>query len=171
VLQAVPGARFVITGGPPPFSPSAVAAQWLETQHTPFLGRIHFTGWQSPAQIGAPGYAAADILVVPSRYEPCGLNQIYSLKYGTVPVVRATGGLDDTIEQWDPTTGKGTGFKFERYSSLELWTTIQQALEVYKDKSSWQKLMKNGMARDFSWEREAKEYVKVYERAIKLRTV
>ena len=113
--------------------------------------------------------AGADIFLMPSHYEPCGLNQIYSLKYGTVPVVRATGGLDDTIEQWNPKTGKGTGFKFERYSSLELWTSLQQALEAYKDQTSWLKLMKNGMSKDFSWERESKEYVKVYEKAVKLR--
>jgi len=83
--------------------------------------------------------------------------------------VRATGGLDDTIEKWDPVTGKGTGFKFERYSSLELWTSLQEALQAYKDQTSWRKLMKNGMAKDFSWQRESKEYVKVYERAVKLR--
>jgi starch synthase len=113
--------------------------------------------------------AGADIFLMPSHYEPCGLNQIYSLKYGTVPVVRATGGLDDTIEQWNPKTGKGTGFKFERYSSLELWTRLQEALEAYKDQTSWHKLMKNGMGKDFSWQRESKEYVKVYEQAVKLR--
>ena len=113
--------------------------------------------------------AGADIFLMPSHYEPCGLNQIYSLKYGTVPVVRATGGLDDTIEKWDPVTGKGTGFKFERYSSLELWTSLQEALQAYKDQTSWRKLMKNGMAKDFSWQRESKEYVKVYEGAMKLR--
>jgi starch synthase len=113
--------------------------------------------------------AGADIFLMPSHYEPCGLNQIYSLKYGTVPVVRATGGLDDTIEQWDPATEKGTGFKFARYSSLELWNTLQEALQAFKDQASWRKLMKNGMAKDFSWQRESKEYVKVYERAIKLR--
>ena len=88
---------------------------------------------------------------MPSRYEPCGLNQIYSLKYGTVPIVRATGGLDDTIEPWDARTGKGTGFKFYEYNGESLLLTIKAALQAFRDESSWQVLMRNGMARDFSW--------------------
>ena len=113
--------------------------------------------------------AGADMFLMPSRYEPCGLNQIYSLKYGTVPVVRATGGLDDTIENFDATTGKGTGFKFHEYSGEALLETIHRALQVYQDKTAWTQLMKNGMAKDFSWTASAKEYVKVYERAQVLR--
>jgi starch synthase len=109
--------------------------------------------------------AGADMFLMPSRYEPCGLNQIYSLKYGTVPVVRATGGLDDTIEPWDARSGKGTGFKFTDYTGEVLLATIKQALLAYRDPSSWQKLMRNGMARDFSWGASAREYGKVYERA------
>ena len=109
--------------------------------------------------------AGADMFLMPSRYEPCGLNQIYSLKYGTVPIVRATGGLDDTIEPWDARSGKGTGFKFTDYTGEALLGTIKQALLAYRDPSSWQKLMRNGMARDFSWGASAREYGKVYERA------
>ncbi|MGE5114033.1 MAG: glycogen synthase GlgA [Acidobacteriaceae bacterium] len=114
--------------------------------------------------------AGADMFLMPSRYEPCGLNQIYSLKYGTVPVVRATGGLDDTIENFDLATGKGTGFKFHEYSGEALLDTIQRALTVYQDKAAWTQLMKNGMAKDFSWAASAREYVKVYERAMVLRS-
>ena len=109
--------------------------------------------------------AGADMFLMPSRYEPCGLNQIYSLKYGTVPVVRATGGLDDTIEPWDARTGKGTGFKFTDYTGEALLATIKQALLAYQDPSSWQTLMRNGMSRDFSWGASAREYGKIYERA------
>ena len=109
--------------------------------------------------------AGADMFLMPSRYEPCGLNQIYSLKYGTVPIVRATGGLDDTIEPWDARAGKGTGFKFTDYTGEALLTTIKQALLAYRDPSSWQTLMRNGMNRDFSWGASAREYGKVYERA------
>jgi starch synthase len=109
--------------------------------------------------------AGSDMFLMPSRYEPCGLNQIYSLKYGTVPVVRATGGLDDTIETWDPRTGKGTGFKFSEYSSEALLATIRQALYAFRDSASWQTLMRNGMSKDFSWSASAREYVRVYERA------
>lgn len=114
--------------------------------------------------------AGADMFLMPSRYEPCGLNQIYSLKYGTVPIVRATGGLDDTVENWDAKTGKGTGFKFVEYSAEALLSTIRTALTAYKDREGWQKLMCNGMAKDYSWGASAREYVKVYERALLMRS-
>ena len=113
--------------------------------------------------------AGSDMFLMPSRYEPCGLNQIYSLKYGTVPVVRATGGLDDTIESWDPRTGKGTGFKFVEYSGESLLLTIKQALSAFRDQPSWQRLMRNGMAKDFSWNASAKEYGRVYEKVRQMR--
>ena len=113
--------------------------------------------------------AGADIFLMPSRYEPCGLNQIYSLKYGTVPIVRATGGLDDTIEPWDARTGKGTGFKFTDYNGEALLVAIKQALLAYRDQSSWQTLMRNGMSRDYSWGASAREYGKVYDRVRQLR--
>jgi starch synthase len=109
--------------------------------------------------------AGADMFLMPSRYEPCGLNQIYSLKYGTVPIVRATGGLDDTIDPWDARTGKGTGFKFSDYTGEALLASIKQALVAYQDPSSWQTLMRNGMSRDFSWGASAREYGRIYERA------
>jgi starch synthase len=113
--------------------------------------------------------AGADMFLMPSRYEPCGLNQIYSLKYGTVPIVRATGGLDDTIENWDATTGKGTGFKFNEYVGEALLLTIRQALQAFRDQTSWRVLMRNGMSKDFSWSVSAREYGRVYERARVLR--
>ncbi len=108
--------------------------------------------------------SGADMFLMPSRYEPCGLNQIYSLKYGTVPIVRATGGLDDTIEPWDATSRKGTGFKFTEYNGEALLATIRHALKAYRDQGSWQTLMKNGMGRDFSWNASAREYGKIYEK-------
>jgi starch synthase len=113
--------------------------------------------------------AGADMFLMPSRYEPCGLNQIYSLKYGTIPIVRATGGLDDTIEPWDARTGKGTGFKFYEYSGESLLLTVKAALQAFRDEASWQVLMRNGMTRDFSWGSSAREYLKVYERARQVR--
>jgi starch synthase len=105
--------------------------------------------------------AGADMFLMPSRYEPCGLNQIYSLKYGTVPVVRATGGLDDTIEAFDGKTG--TGFKFRDYTPQALLAAIQQAVEVYHQPKIWRKLMLNGMKKDFSWGASAKQYLKIYQ--------
>ena len=115
--------------------------------------------------------AGADMFLMPSRYEPCGLNQIYSLKYGTVPIVRATGGLDDTIEPWDARTGKGTGFKFIEYIGESLLLTIKQALQGYSDQTSWQVLMRNGMNKDFSWNASAREYGKIYEKVRQLRGI
>jgi len=108
--------------------------------------------------------AGADMFLMPSKYEPAGLNQLYSLKYGTVPIVRATGGLDDTIEQYDPATGKGTGFKFREYSGEALLDTVKAAVLAYRDTQRWEKLMSNGMVQDYSWTAAAKEYVKVYDR-------
>jgi starch synthase len=104
--------------------------------------------------------AGADMFLMPSRYEPCGLNQIYSLRYGTVPIVRATGGLDDTIE--DVSGGTGTGFKFNEYASSEMLKAIRRAVQAFADRDQWRKLMRNGMARDFSWESSARQYVHLY---------
>src|SRR5262249_34750845 len=109
--------------------------------------------------------AGADMFLMPSRYEPCGLNQIYSLKYGTVPVVRATGGLDDTIEAYDPGTGNGTGFKFQRYDGAALLEAVRHALAVFADGQAWKRIQQNGMAKDFSWQVSAMEYVRLYEKA------
>jgi starch synthase len=108
--------------------------------------------------------AGSDMFLMPSRYEPCGLNQIYSLKYGTVPIVRATGGLDDTIEAYDVKTGRGTGFKFREYTAEALLASVQAALAVYRRPREWRKLMLNGMARDFSWSVSAREYLKIYDK-------
>ena len=113
--------------------------------------------------------AGADMFLMPSRYEPCGLNQIYSLRYGTIPVVRATGGLDDTIEPFDPKTGSGTGFKFESYDGPALLACVRQALGVYRDDKAWRKLQATGMAKDFSWKVSAAEYVRLYHAARKAR--
>lgn len=107
--------------------------------------------------------AGSDVFLMPSRYEPCGLNQIYSMKYGTVPVVHATGGLDDTVDDWDPATGRGTGFKFHEQTAEAFHTALQRALGIFrKDKAAWTKIMRNGMARSYSWEKPAAEYVEVY---------
>ena len=109
--------------------------------------------------------AGSDIFLMPSRYEPCGLNQIYSLRYGTVPVVRATGGLDDTIDQFDLEHGTGTGFKFSEYSGSALLYAIRQALHHYSEEGVWRRIQLNGMAKDFSWNTSAAEYAKLYEAA------
>ena len=109
--------------------------------------------------------AGADMFLMPSRYEPCGLNQIYSLKYGTVPIVRATGGLDDTIETFDLQHGTGTGFKFVEYSGAALVQCVRQALQLFTDERIWKRIQLNGMAKDFSWKMSAAEYAKLYAAA------
>jgi len=108
--------------------------------------------------------AGSDIFVIPSRYEPCGLNQMYSLRYGTIPVVRATGGLDDTITDYTDDPEKGNGFKFEDASSPDFMDALRRALKSYRDKSVWRMLQKRGMELDFSWERSADEYLALYRR-------
>ncbi len=107
--------------------------------------------------------AGADLFLMPSRFEPCGLNQIYSLKYGTVPIVRAVGGLDDTIEDYHSKTQGGNGFKFKDYSPSGLFEAIRRALQVYRDRSAWEKLMIRGMIADFSWDRSARAYLELYQ--------
>jgi starch synthase len=107
--------------------------------------------------------AGADIFLMPSLYEPCGLNQMYSMRYGTVPLVRATGGLDDTVEQFDPATGRGTGFKFQYYSAQALIDKLREALYWYTQAEAWRGIQRNGMRVDNSWQAAARKYVQVYE--------
>jgi len=110
----------------------------------------------------------SDMFLMPSRYEPCGLNQIYSLKYGTVTVVRATGGLDDTIEPFDSRTGRGTGFKFAEYAGEALLDCVEQAVHVYgRNPEAWRRLMENGMRKDFSWNASAADYERLYQQVVK----
>jgi starch synthase len=106
--------------------------------------------------------AGADIFLIPSRYEPCGLTQMYALKYGTVPVVRATGGLKDTIVQFYTKTGKGNGFRFGPYKPAFFLKAIQKATELFKDPKAWRQLISNGMKADLSWELSAGNYIKLY---------
>jgi starch synthase len=107
-------------------------------------------------------YAASDMFFVPSRYEPCGLSQIISFKYGTIPVVRQTGGLKDTVQEFDPKSGEGTGFTFVEPKSEGLLSAVKKALSVYKDKPLWMSLVKSVMGLDYSWKASAKEYIKLF---------
>ncbi len=109
--------------------------------------------------------AGSDIFLMPSRFEPCGLNQMYSLRYGSVPLVRATGGLYDTVSNYDPQTGTGTGFTFDQYSTEALLATLRWALEVFQQRDAWHHLQQRGMRQDHSWDSSAREYVRLYERA------
>jgi starch synthase len=108
--------------------------------------------------------AGSDMFLMPSKFEPCGLNQMYSLRYGTVPVVRQTGGLADSVQQFDPTSGKGTGIVFNDYNATALGWAINFALDLYPEKTTWRKLMRNGMSMDYSWEQQGQLYIDLFQR-------
>lgn len=157
------GARFVVLGtGEPRYE-----SMWRE------LARRY------PQQIAARiGFdealahlieAGADLFLMPSRFEPCGLNQMYSLRYGTLPIVRATGGLDDTVVNYDPATSEGNGFKFSEYTPAALLSILTWALSVYKRRDVWKVLQRRGMAQNFSWDASARKYVRVYGEAVAAR--
>ena len=108
----------------------------------------------------------ADLFLMPSRFEPCGLNQMYSMRYGTVPVVRATGGLDDTVRAFDTETGGGTGFTFHEYRSSAMLDALEAALATYARPTRWRAVQLAGMRQDFSWDASAAAYVHEYRKAI-----
>jgi starch synthase len=114
-------------------------------------------------------YAGSDLFLMPSRFEPCGLGQMIAMRYGSVPVVRATGGLADTVTDYDPRTGRGNGFTFGPYDHWALFAAVVRALEHYKDKEAWRKLQMRGMTADFSWGASARKYVELYHRALAAR--
>jgi starch synthase len=112
-------------------------------------------------------YAGSDLFLMPSRYEPCGLGQLIALRYGTIPVVRRTGGLADTIVEWDPGAGTGTGFLFDALTPEACQAALTRALQAYDEPTSWRRLVRNAMAEDFSWEASAQKYVTAYRKAMK----
>ncbi|MGB7069904.1 MAG: glycogen/starch synthase [Pyrinomonadaceae bacterium] len=140
-----------------------------EKHYEDFLQRLRD---YAPSQVGVyRGYneslahqieAGADMFLMPSRFEPCGLNQMYSLRYGTIPIVRAVGGLDDTVENYDAVNGTGNGFKFGPFRADSFIEKIYEALFAYADRDSWRRLQRNGMMIDNSWEHAARNYVKLY---------
>jgi starch synthase len=113
-------------------------------------------------------YGGADIILIPSKFEPCGLTQIEAMRYGVIPIVRKTGGLADSVIDFSPVTGKGTGFVFEHFDSLSLALTMARAVENYKNKALWRKIQKQAMMQDFSWSKSAEEYSKIFTKAIAL---
>lgn len=114
-------------------------------------------------------YAGSDMFLMPSRFEPCGLGQMISLRYGSIPIVRHTGGLADTIQNFDPITNQGNGFSFERYHHVDLYTAVVRAVENYKHRDTWRLLQERGMRADFSWAASARKYVDLYRRALQFR--
>jgi len=111
-------------------------------------------------------YAGADLFLMPSKFEPCGLGQLISLRYGTIPIVRATGGLADTIHDWDPVKRTGNGFVFEAYDHWDLYAQVVRALENFRQPELWRALQANAMRSDVSWANSALQYVRLYQTAM-----
>jgi len=154
------GAMYVLLGSGDP----RYEAQWRElAERYPTQVGVKIGFDESLAHLIEGG---ADLFLMPSRFEPCGLNQMYSLRYGTVPVVRATGGLFDTVRDVDPRTGKGTGFTFVEYSPVALLGALTRGLAMFENRPAWRRIQKAGMREDLSWDASGRAYVQVYERAI-----
>jgi starch synthase len=148
------GAKFIFLGsGSPEISDQLRKASERHPQHIAFDD-----GFNEP--LAHLIEAGSDMFLMPSRFEPCGLNQLYSLRYGTIPIVHRTGGLGDTVEPW--TTDSGTGFVFEPYDVNELRKAMKLALEVYQSRTVWLTLMRRAMSMDFSWDQSAKQYLQLY---------
>jgi starch synthase len=113
--------------------------------------------------IAAKIYGGADMFLMPSRFEPCGLSQLIAMRYGTIPIVRETGGLKDTVVPYNPESGEGTGFTFKTYNAYDMLDAIKRALAVYNNKQEWQNIMKNAMERDYSWNEQARKYINLYK--------
>ena len=159
VLSARPLCCALLGNGEPSYEASFTA---LETR---FPGRVRFRcGYDD--ELAHWIEAASDIFLMPSRYEPCGLNQMYSLRYGTVPIVRRTGGLADSVEHYDRASGTGTGIVFNDFDSPALEWALNTALDLYAEPDQWTRIMRNGMERDFSWKHQGELYVALYRQLI-----
>ena len=155
-LKSLP-ANFVILGTGAQYYEDMF--RYLSSTSSNIRARLEFS-----AELGNLMYAGADMFLMPSAFEPCGLSQLIALKYGAVPIVRATGGLEDTIIGYP--MDKGDGFKFWNYSPYAMMDCIRYALDIFKDKKDWQQLVKNAMSADFSWDKSAQKYVEAYKDAL-----
>ncbi|MFK7888231.1 MAG: glycogen synthase [Gammaproteobacteria bacterium] len=139
--------------------------RFFESLQHNFPGRVCFyRGYNN--QLAHLIEAGADMFLMPSLYEPCGLNQMYSLRYGTIPIVRSTGGLADSVQLFEPSTGQGTGIVFRDYNSAGFSWAVNAALDLYAHKPAWQRIMQNAMAQNFSWERQGALYEELFRRLI-----
>ena len=129
---------------------------WISYNSKNIRARIEYS-----AELCNKIYAGADMFLMPSRFEPCGLSQLIAMKYGTIPIVRATGGLDNTVIGYP--AENADGFKFYNYNAHDMLNSIKQAIDIYKDKKEWKKLVKNAMKADFSWAKSAIEYNNIYK--------
>lgn len=136
----------------------------LEKEHPGMVGTHLMFDATLPRKI----FAGADMILMPSKYEPGGIVAVEAMRYGCVPIVRATGGLADSVVDYDPTLSTGTGFSFKNYSAMSFLTAVVRALETYKNKAIWSKIMKRAMEQDFSWDKSAKKYIDLYKRSLTL---
>lgn len=158
LLHRVP-VQFVVLG-----SGEAYLEDFFRWAHAAFPDRVAvYVGYND--RLSHLIEAGADLFLMPSAYEPCGLNQMYSLNYGTVPIVRKTGGLADTVHDYHDGDGRGNGFTFTDFTPYALYVTILRALGVFKDRNAWETIMRRGMTQDFSWTASARRYVELYEAA------
>jgi len=140
--------------------------QFFEKLQKDFPGRVVFHRGYSD-ELAHWIEAASDMFLMPSLYEPCGLNQMYSMRYGTVPIVRKTGGLADSVHHYDPSTGRGTGIVFKDFSAVALTQALGTALDLYAQPEHWTRLVRNGMSEDFSWDKQGAKYVALYKRLLR----
>jgi len=156
-LLALDVAMIILGSGEPAYE------QALQKFAERFPGRLKIDfGYNNP--LSHKIIAGSDMFLMPSRYEPCGITQMAALKYGTVPVVHKTGGLADTVTQWNGRSGNG--FLFENYTAEGLTDSVQRAVTAFYKKDEWRRIIRNGMKTDFSWEQSAKQYLKLYQSLI-----
>lgn len=141
----------------------------LQAAHAKFPDKLYAEVGVFDEPLARLIYAGSDFFLMPSYYEPCGLGQMNSMRYGTIPVVRSTGGLADTVREFNPATGEGNGFTFSDYTAQALLAAVQHALATYANSAHWSRLVANAMAADFTWDRSAREYQSLYEKAVSLR--
>lgn len=148
----------------------------LGTGETRYENFFKYMAWQYPGSISAnimfddalarQIYAGSDMFLMPSLYEPCGIGQLIAMRYGSAPIVRATGGLQDTVQSYNKDTGVGNGFIFTNYNAHEMLDTINGAIELFKDKKEWKKLATNAMNSDYSWQESARQYQEIYKKML-----
>ena len=139
----------------------------LKKKKKKYPRRLAILSYKKNLKLESLIYAASDCLLLPSHHEPCGINQLIAMRYGCVPIVRNVGGLNDTVNNFNPRTNRGTGFVFNNFTAIALYTAIIRALENYHHQSSWAGLLKRGMKTASSWKIPAKKYINLYRRALK----
>ena len=141
-------------------------AQRLQRKFAGKVGAHTYANFTLPKLV----FGGSDIMMMPSRFEPCGIVQMEAMRYGAIPIVRATGGLDDTVQDFNPGTHEGNGFKFKDFDGWSLYGQMVRAMETYRNKDTWKKIQQNAMKTDFSWDKVAVKYENLYIKALHFKT-